>query len=333
MFWPHQPILKEITDKEEIIEPNLEKGGELPEGYHFISDEEIYDFIKKNYKTGDLAITLPKNFAYWIKLEEGIILLLAYKEEPIGSILSLGLNCRFKRKKIKVAHTSFLCVKEDHQKKGLVPHLISHIIEKSHPIQVGYHLTKNKIGENAINIPIWIRPLNFNLCVDLKLFSGDLKKFKKLYPIKSTNLKFKKFNNKDLNKLVQWNKKYGVRLSSNQFKEYLKMPQLTVLDIDGIGWVAYRLEELWDLKKEKKIIIPWLYFAWPTEKLPQLLNLLISYLNAKNNSHPYLLIPEIGDFNEKILKDLKSVQIDEKWLCWYNWTGKYNREELFLPFF
>ena len=61
------------------------------------------------------------------------------------------------------------------------------------------------------------------------------------------------------------------------------MPQLTVLDIDGIGWVAYRLEELWDLKKEKKIIIPWLYFAWPTEKLPQLLNLLISYLNAKNN--------------------------------------------------
>lgn len=328
MFWSDQPIIKENVDDEKEIKEKTPPAKPLGPDFKFISTEGLRNFIKEFYGES-ITVILDKKLFSWLLQKNPILLLLAKEEQPVGSIMSIVFDLTINKKRIRSAYTSFLAVHKENRKEGLAAHLISYVIEKNYPVIVGYYFSPNKIGANAIPINIWLRPLNYNLCFDLNLFSQNKDKFQELYQIKKVETKF---NATNPDKLILFNKNYKIRLSTNEFLNYLKMPNLVLLEVKGLGFACFRVEKQWIPEKRKKINIIWLYLVWAKDNL-KITNALIYYLSLKYKNCPYMLIPEMAFADVNFLTAVNSIQISQKWLCWYNWTGNYKKEDIFLPIF
>lgn len=347
MFWSTQPILKLDNHSDENIISNYEKKDlklVIPPQYKWTDpkillakdkESKLLDFIiSANSNTNNQSsVPMTKELLNWIKEMDGIFVCLEKGNRYIGFACLIPINIRIDRRKLKIGYTTFLCVRPEYRKKGLAPFLIKKLKETAYPIQIGYHMVPKKIGTNAIPINIWLRPLNYRLCKSLNLYSGQADQFKDLYQQSSLkNIELEKANEKDLCLL---NKEYKIRLETKQFQKICRMPHMQIFKVKElgvlIGYLGYRMEHiLFKNKLEEKIMVAWIYFIWGDDKLfPILLDHL--YQNYKNC--PYLLIHEMGNMTESILQKNKAVMVDQKWLAWYNWSGKYDKNQIFLPIF
>ena len=360
-FWKDMYVSKEDTNPGIIstLPPipfqDTEKKISLKRGISKDEYDEVCIFIRNQNRTMSGNYTLlPKNeLQRYIDFGARIVTMRGgNKDSLLGTILSIPLpiKCSFDNDNteiIKHGCTTFLNVHKILRNHGLAMALIRELIQWGYEdkLMCDYHLTPNKIGNKAIQISAWYRPIDLPKSAGLGFLYENwntISKFNtnkvKFNTKKPSGFKIVRVLGKNSEKVLEFYKKI---IADKSFVFY---PDLDLFD----KWIQQY--PTYFVKEGKKMVgifsISSLYCRMGDEVegtlcFPLIFNCLLEYnisvmrclLNvAKEREYDTLYVYQIGDVTRECLEGINAIETkDKSWFSLYNNGMNLTSENISVP--
>ena len=231
-FWPEQAIARETKSEGEIINsvPVKPDKWQFESGLEYSSElDNTIEFINKYYSIDGMAITrLSPKFQDYLQRDHVIRVVVRSTDQVVGTCFSILMSLRINGESVAAGYTTYLCVHPDHTKRGLASSLIRKIMVEGNlrNMFVGYHISSQKIGENAIPIVGWWYPVNHKLARTLGFtlpVNGSHDKIREYYQLPSTKgLTFEPVRDEYLDWLQEQLSLFAVTMNFGDFLKFLR---------------------------------------------------------------------------------------------------------------
>lgn len=338
------PIGYEDSKKKITLHRGISK-----EGY-----DEFCDFIKNQNKMSSGNYTLlPKGeLDRYVKFNAKVITMRGgSKNSLIGTLISIPfpIKCDVSDEPIMHGSTSFLNVHRALRGNGMAMALIRELIQWGFEDQIycDYHMTDNKIGEQAFQISSWYRPINLPKSIGLGFMIPEFNKphlFAKnrmKYNTKSmSGYKTVRVLKKNQEKALNFYQKIG------KDKRFIFWPDVALFS----RWIQHFPTFLVRKKEDKEIVgifsITSLFCRMGEEVegklcLPLLFNCKGGFNTAvmrglihvaQEREFDTLYVYQTGDINRECLESVNAIEtLDKSWFSLYNNAMSLGPEDISIP--
>lgn len=313
--------------------------------------DEFCDFIKKQNKMSSGNYTLlPKGELLRIlKFNPKVITMRGgNKNSLLGTLISVPFPIKSNHKVITHGCTSYLNVHNILRNNGLAMALIRELIQWGFEdnIYCDYHLTDHKIGENAIQISSWYRPINLPKSIGLGFTIPDFNvphlfaKNRLKYNTKAmSGFKTVRVLQKNQDKALDFYKKIckqklalwpDLELFSKWIQQFPTFMVRTkenkkIVGIFSINNLFCRMGE----EVEGKLCIPILFNCRETFNQATLRALINT---AHEREFDVLYLYQTGDLNRECLESVNAIETNKKsWFSLYNNVMNLQPEDISVP--